>query len=236
MMMGQSDFAGVAAALPEAARAEREWPFWETLVGRHGWRLVLDAGCGGGFHLRLLQRLGVRVAGLDMALTPLASQHKVPVLAGDLLTLPLRPACFDAVLCLGNTFSLLVDRDAQRKALRVLGELLVPGGVLLVQAEDAGTTVKDGPRLRTRVLPGGMVHVRTFERHGSRVHMLAGVAEPGGDAALQGVWLLPTDASRLASLARPLGLVELKLPTPPSGAPGSWWLALRYQSRVESRE
>lgn len=148
------------------------------------------------------------------------------MLAGDVLAVPLRPARFDAVLCLGNTFSLLADRKAQRRALRALGELLAPGGVLLVQAEDAGTTVRDGPCLRTRRLPGGGVHVRAFERRGSRVHMLAGVADPGGDAALQGVWLLPTDASRLASMARPLGMVEVELPTPPAGAPGSWWLGL----------
>ena len=103
----------------------------------------------------------------------------------------------------------------------------MPGGVLLVQAEDAGITVKDGPRLRTRMLPGGEVHVRAFERRGSRVRMLAGVANPDGDAALQGVWLVPTDASRLVALARPLGLERVELPTPPAGAPGSWWLALR---------
>ncbi|MCU0291594.1 MAG: class I SAM-dependent methyltransferase [Thermoanaerobaculaceae bacterium] len=224
--MAQSDFAGVAAALPEAARAERERPFWETLVGQHGWRWVLDAGCGGGFHLRLLQGLGVRAVGLDLAVAPLASQRGAPVLAGDVLAVPLRPVRFDAVLCLGNTFSLLADREAQRRALRALGELLAPGGMLLVQAEDAGTTVRDGPCLRTRRLPGGGVHVRVFERRGSRVRMLAGVADPGGDAALQGVWLLPTDASRLASMARPLGMVEVELPAPPAGAPGSWWLGL----------
>ena len=110
----------------------------------------------------------------------------------------------------------------------------MPGGMLLAQAEDAGTTVRDGPRLRTRMLPGGQVHVRTFERRGNRVRMLAGVADPGGDAELQGVWLLPTDAARLAVLARPLRLERIELPAPPAGAPGSWWLALRYQSRVKS--
>ena len=233
-MMGQSDFAGVAAALPEAARAERERPFWETLVRQHAWRLVLDAGCGGGFHLRLLQGLGVRAVGLDLALTPLTSQRGAPVLAGDLLALPLRPARFDAVLCLGNTFSLLADRDCS--ATGVAGA----GGVAGARRDAAGAGGRrrdhrrDGPRLRTRVLPGGAVHVRAFERRGSRVRMLAGVADPGGDAALQGVWLLPTDAARLASLARPLGLVEVELPTPPAGAPGSWWLALCDQSRVKS--
>ena len=169
--MGQSDFAGVAAALPEAARADRERPFWETLVGQHAWRRVLDAGCGGGFHLRLLQGLGVRAVGLDLALTPLTSQRGAPVLAGDLLALPLRPACFDAVLCLGNTFSLLADRDS---ATGVAGA----GGVAGSRRGAAGAGGRRRDHRKGRATPP---HSGAAGREGAR----AGVRtawEPGTDA------------------------------------------------------
>ena len=47
-------WAALAAAIPEGARRERERPFWQALAVAWGWRRVVDAGCGSGFHLALL--------------------------------------------------------------------------------------------------------------------------------------------------------------------------------------
>ena len=219
-------WAGSAASLPTDERSKREAPFWRRLAADLGWRLVVDAGCGAGFHVRLLRGLGVRVAGCDLSLSALLAGERGGVAVTDLLAPALRPGLADAVLCLGNTLSLLPSRDAQRRALAALASLLRPGGALLLQGEDAAAVVAAGPLLRTRALADGSLHVRAFERRGRRVRMLAGAAAPGAEAPLHGVWLVPTSPASLARLARPLGLRPAALPVAPPGAAVTWWVLL----------
>jgi SAM-dependent methyltransferase len=226
-MQERERWAGSAASLPTDERSRREAPFWQRLAGELGWRLVADAGCGAGFHVRLMRSLGVRIHGCDLALDALLAGERAGVAACDLLAPALRSGAADAVLCLGNTFSLLPSRDAQRRALSALASLLRPGGALLLQGEDAAAAVAAGPLLRTRQLADGSVHVRAFERRGARVRMLAGAAAPGAEAPLHGVWLLPTNAASLARMARPLGLRPAPLPVAPPGAAVTWWALLR---------
>jgi SAM-dependent methyltransferase len=218
---------GSAASLPTDERSRREAPFWRRLAADLGWRLVIDAGCGAGFHVRLLRGLGIRVVGCDLSLAALLTGERRGVAACDLLAPALLPDVADAVICLGNTVSLLPSRDAQRRALSSLASLLRPGGALLLQGEDAAAAVADGPLLRTRKLADGSVHVRAFERRGARVRMLAGAAAPGAEAPLHGVWLLPTNAASLVRMARPLGLRPVPLPVAPPGAAVTWWVLLQ---------
>jgi SAM-dependent methyltransferase len=220
-------WAGSAASLPTDERSRREAPFWRQLAAELGWRTVVDAGCGAGFHVRLLRGLGIHVAGCDLSLSALLAGERRGVAVSDLLAPALRPGCADAAICLGNTLSLLPSRDAQRRALAALATLLRPGGTLLLQGEDAAAVVAAGPLLRTRALADGSVHVRAFERRGPRVRMLAGAAVPGAEAPLHGVWLVPTDPASLARLARPLGLCPAPLPVAPPGAAVTWWVLLR---------
>lgn len=216
----------MAAALPQAERRVREFPFWRALAERWAWRKVADAGCGAGFHLALLHELGVGALGFDLAVAALRSAPRGAVGVANVLAPPFRPVAFDAVLCLGNTVSLLPDRAAQHRALAALGTLLRPGGVLIVQGEDAARHVAHGPVVRTRRVGAETVHVRVFERRGRRVRMLAGVAPLGGEAAVEGTLLLPTSAKTIRRAARPLGLSPLELPAPPPGAGPAWWVAL----------
>lgn len=218
-------WARAAAALPQAARRERELPFFRALAATWGWRRVVDAGCGGGFHLELLAVLGVGAVGVDLSLSALETAPRGLVVAGDVLAPPLPTGGFDAVLCLGNTVSLLPTRLTQRRAVAALARLLRPGGHLLVQGEDAGALVAAGPTVRTRSLPEGGVHVRVFEQRGRRVRMLAGVAPSSGEAVLTTSWLLPTSAATLARLAAPAGLRPAPFPAPPPAGSG-WWVAL----------
>ena len=215
-----------AAALPQANRNARERPFWAAVTERWRWRRVADAGCGSGFHLALLRDLGVDVFGFDLVLATLPHAPRGAVAAGDVLAPPLRPGAFDAVLCLGNTISLLPDRAGQRRAVAGLAALLRPGGVLLLQGEDAARNVAAGPCVRTRRIDADTVHVRVFERRGRRVRMLAGVVPVAGEASLGETLLLPTDAASVTRVARAIGLRVGVLPTRPPGGGASWWLAL----------
>lgn len=220
-------WAGGATVLPTEERLERERPFWAGLAAAEGWQVVVDAGCGAGFHLALLGGLGVATWGFDLAVTALAAGPRRGVAAGDVGRPPLRPGCADAVLCLGNTFSLLPARSAQRQALAALAALLRPGGALLLQGEDAVALTAAGAVLRTRPLADGRVHVRAFERRGSRVRMIAGAVKPGGEAPAHGVWMLGTSPASLAALAGPLALRPSPLPVAPPGGGATWWLLLR---------
>jgi SAM-dependent methyltransferase len=224
-----TNWAAVAAALPQAARAERERPFWRTLAASWGWRRVLDAGCGSGFHLGLLRELEVQGVGFDVALGAVAGRSLSGVAVGDLLHPPLRESVFDAALCLGNTFSLLPGRSAQREALAALAGLVRPGGIGLLQGEDAGALVTGGPLVRTRPVDGAGVHVRVFERVGRRVRMLAAVVRDGAEARLEEAWLLPTSPRSLARVAHGLPLAAAALPAvAPAGA--GWWAVFSVRS------
>lgn len=219
---GADRWAEAAAALPTAERAARERPFWQALIGAWGWRRVADAGCGAGFHLELLRGLGLNATGFDLAVAALPRGGTAA--AGDLLSPPLRPGMFDAALCLGNTLSLLAGRSAQRRALAALASLARPGGVVLLQGEDAGALVRVGPVVRVRRVEGGGVHVRVFEKRGRRVRMLAGIAT-GSQATLAEAWLVPTSADDVVRTARQLGLRRVDVPTQPPGEGVGWWIA-----------
>jgi len=217
-------WARTAAALPEAARRRREQPFWRSLVRAWGWKRVVDAGCGAGFHLRLLAGLGVESCGFDLALAVLP--RGAAVVAADLLRPPLAAGVFDAALCLGNTLSLLPSRALQLQALRALALLVRPGGTVLVQGEDSGALARDGPAARVRWLAGRAVHVRVFERAGRRVRMLAGVLTPMAETRLAETFLLATSAGVVTRLARRVRLGVVPLPAPPPASSVGWWLAL----------
>ncbi len=227
--MKRSEWAATAAALPQAARLERERPFWTALRDIWGWRRVADAGCGAGFHTVLLRELGVAVSGFDLAIAALVTGERRGVAVGDVTCPPFRNGRFDAVLCLGNTMSLLPDLGAQRRALAGMAGLLRPRGVVLVQGEDASAVARGGPLVRGRALDEGAMHVRVFEARGRRVRMLAGVARPGFESPLHEVWLLPTSPERLARVAKPSGLRPVKLlASPPAGA--GWWAAFAVET------
>jgi SAM-dependent methyltransferase len=220
----------VAAALPQDARAEREQPFWRELARSFGWRKVVDAGCGAGFHLRLLRAVGVESVGFDAALAALTGPVGAPVIGGDLLHPPLVDGAFDAALCLGNTFSLLPSRALQREGLAALVRLVRPGGVVILQGEDAGALAGETPVVRTRLLAERAAHVRVFERVGRRVRMLTGVARDGVDVPLAATWLMPTSATAVTRMARNLGLAPAILPAPPPSSGTAWWAAFSAPS------
>ena len=225
-MPDSGNWAAVAAALPTAARAERERPFWKALAGAWGWRKIADAGCGAGFHVRLLGELGVEAVGFDVALAAVEGRRGVRLVVADLASPPLREGSFDAALCLGNTLSLLPSRAAQRDALGALARVVRPGGVVLLQGEDAGELVAGGPVVRTRRVGDGALHVRVFERDGRRVRMLAGVVREATDSPLETTMLLPTSVTALARISRDLGAGRAALPLTPPGGDATWWFAL----------
>jgi SAM-dependent methyltransferase len=99
---------------------------------RHANGPVLDVGCGGGLFLAVLQERGAQVVGLDNseeAARAAWEQNRVTVLLGNLTQAPVaRESC--GVVTMFHVLEHLPDPAG---FLRAAGELLRPGGRLVVQ-------------------------------------------------------------------------------------------------------
>jgi SAM-dependent methyltransferase len=99
--------------------------------GRSGLRL-LDAGCGTGFNLVALARLG-RALGIDLAPEAIrfCRERGVRAARASLLALPFASGVFDAVTSFDVIYHDWVSDD--RVAVAEMARVLRPGGVLLVR-------------------------------------------------------------------------------------------------------
>jgi SAM-dependent methyltransferase len=112
----------------------------DHLARLSGKGLVLDLGCGNGFWLARMNRLGVRAIGLEPDLPKAleASRH-APVAVGDGCRLPLADASVDLVWCVHVAHHVSSPQLLLAEAHRVLR----PGGHLLL-----AETVEDNPFIR----------------------------------------------------------------------------------------
>ncbi len=126
------------------ARLAAEGPFLAAVLQEAGAQTVLDAACGSGGHALWLARQGYRVAGADVSpvMIELARRKAaesgldVPFFVADLSNLqPLTSnvQTFDAVLCLGNSLPHLLTQADLIAALRGMADVLLPGGLLVLQ-------------------------------------------------------------------------------------------------------
>ena len=102
--------------------------------GSFAGRVVVDAGCGKGRHLRLVAQYGAQeVIGVDLgaavevATRNTADLDNVHVIQGDLTRPPFRPASVDVIYSIG----VLHHLDAPITGFRALASLLAPGGRLM---------------------------------------------------------------------------------------------------------
>jgi SAM-dependent methyltransferase len=97
-----------------------------------GERRLLDAGCGTGFNLLELGRLG-RATGVDLSAEAIAfcRARGVRAARASVLALPFADGTFDAVASFDVIYHAWVTDD--RAAARELGRVLRPGGILLVR-------------------------------------------------------------------------------------------------------
>jgi len=152
-------------------RLGREMPGLRRRLHAAQARRILDAGCGTGRHVAALREEGFLAFGADASeeMVARARTYGAPEWfcewrMGETPPAELK-APFDAVLCLGNTWSMLAEqRDAERAAAALRG-LLRPGGPLLVGLKALAIRKESGnpylPLLR-REHEGGLVYFVRF--------------------------------------------------------------------------
>ncbi len=140
---------------------------WIAPVGPESFagRVVLDAGCGKGRHLRLVAQYGAReVIGVDLgpaveaATRNTADLENVHVIQGDLTRPPLRTASMEVIYSIG----VLHHLGAPAIGFRALAELLASDGLLVAwlyarEGNDQLLALLEPLRRITRAAPLGFV-------------------------------------------------------------------------------
>jgi SAM-dependent methyltransferase len=118
-------------------RLAHETPLLEWCVGQCGARRVLDAACGTGHHVELLQNWGLEVEGADVSASMLARAHdrlggrpSITLLRRSFSEPPGRS--FDLVVCIGNSLALAGSADEAKRAISALASAVSAGGGLLL--------------------------------------------------------------------------------------------------------
>lgn len=119
-----------------AAATLAEVEFLEKALALKPGASVLDVPCGHGRHSTLLAECGYRVTGVDLSEDALAEAlaagtQRVDFRKGDMRSLPLEGAQFDAACCMGNSFVYL-DYGEAGEFLTSLSRALRPGARLVL--------------------------------------------------------------------------------------------------------
>lgn len=122
-------------------RAEGEGDFFIDILKQHGCKRVLDAACGTGFHSVRLIEEGFQVVSSDGSMEMLAQAFENGRKRGHILRTVLADwrwlnrdihQKFDAVICLGNSFTHLFNQIDRRKALAEFYAALRHNGILIL--------------------------------------------------------------------------------------------------------
>lgn len=154
-------------------RLGKEGPFVERLLEEVKARRIVDAGAGSGRHAVYLAGKGYEVVASDAAECMVdetrrhAEQEGVTVSAlvcsfEDVPDHVAEPV--DAVLCLGNSLSMLPDPAAVERALRAFARVLRPGGLLVAHILNYGGLRARNKRIsRPTALPDGALLLKVFD-------------------------------------------------------------------------
>jgi len=118
---------------------------------------ILDVGCGNGKILDPLARAGFDVMGIDVSRNALLGLSR-SIIQGDARNLPFKNCTFEAAVCYDVLQHLL--EGERNEALREMGRVLAPGGMLFLQVFG---------RLDMRY-GGTLVEPDTFRRHSGIIY------------------------------------------------------------------
>ncbi|MBI2915188.1 MAG: class I SAM-dependent methyltransferase [Firmicutes bacterium] len=131
-------------------RLANESEFFQQTFESHGVKRVLDCACGTGRHALLFARWGLEVTATDAspAMIEMAARHAALEQARiDLGQVPFHKLGvwsqrtrqrFDALICIGNSLSLVAGPAQLGRSLKAMHQALVPGGLAVFQVQNYG--------------------------------------------------------------------------------------------------
>ena len=140
-------------------RASSEGDFFIDALKAKGARSVLDVATGTGFHSIRLKRAGFDVTSVDGSARMLARAVANGARCGEELTVVQADwrwlsrhvtGPYDAVICLGNSFTHLFDERDRQQALAGYFALLAPGGTLIIDQRNYDALLDHGVQPRHR--------------------------------------------------------------------------------------
>jgi len=156
-----ADYATLYAHRDEA-EAERAVRMALALAPGLGQGPVLDLGCGSGRHLRELRKRNPLAFGLDLSATLLGSapaECRGWLLRGDMRALPFRDGSLQGVCLWFTPFGYFSEAQNRTLMLR-LGQLLAPGGILLLDFMNAFRVRRDLVPAEDEVRSGHQISIR----------------------------------------------------------------------------
>ena len=159
-------------------RFDRERPFFQTFVERHGIRTAIDAGCGTGFHSVLLAQLGVAMTGVDISaqmITRLAVHAKnlglkIDTIQDEFRAIPQHmQSRVDAVFCLGNTLAHVKSLEELKETFRSFASVLNEHGILFLQNLNFDRILQNKEKVQNVRESGPKTFVRFYEYEGNNV-------------------------------------------------------------------
>ena len=136
-------------------REAAEGGFYERLLTAANCQTVADVACGTGYHAIALAKHGFKVTASDgsenMVKKTEENAKQMGVQLQDTMTVDwvkltkdLGENSFDAVLCLGNSFTHLFEHEARRDALEEMFRVVKPGGMVIIDHRNYDSMLEHG--------------------------------------------------------------------------------------------
>jgi SAM-dependent methyltransferase len=170
-MFGSPLWQGIQLAWEEADDADADAAQVARVLDLRSGSRVLDVPCGTGRIALRLASEGHAVTGIDANdrfLTE-ARRRGVPVIRADMRTQVVRPATFDAAVCLWGSFGYFDDAGNRAQA-EAMARALVPGGRCLVDTLVADTLLpRFAPRASWEVAGIDVHEERRYDEDAGRI-------------------------------------------------------------------
>jgi 2-polyprenyl-3-methyl-5-hydroxy-6-metoxy-1,4-benzoquinol methylase len=155
-----------------AERFDKERSTFQMLVQKYDMKIVLEAGCGTGFHSVLLAQLGLHVTATDISEQMLrqakrnAQQMGVQIDAVQSSFKGLNESVcktFDALFCLGNTLPHVLTEEELFQSFKSFYEVLNPGGRVFLQLLNYDRILKKRERILNIKEVNDKIFVRFYD-------------------------------------------------------------------------